>query len=100
MNENDGTMALRLITDHMRECISERRETRTAIEKLSNLFVRFISGLIASVLVFGGYYFVQSQTLANQLATARATQTQAISQIPDETAAKVAAKLPAPSSGN
>lgn len=91
---SDGTTALRLITDHIIECKDERRETRALIGELKDLFIKFISGLIACIIVFGGYYFIQSQTLASQLTQARAQQAEAVSLIPSRTADAVAAKLP------
>lgn len=91
---SDGTTALRLISDHIIECKDERRETRALIQELKDLFLKLISGMIACLIVFGGYYFVQSQTLAQQLTQTRAQQAEAVSQIPSRTADAVAAKLP------
>ena len=92
----DGSIALRLVTDHIQDCTTARISTANAIGEVKNLIMRMIWGLIAGAVAFGAFYFVQATTLANQLTLARAQQAAAISQIPDVTASKVAAKVAPP----
>lgn len=87
-------MALRLITDHIADCAIARQNTAGAIKEVRNLLVSFIGAVFVTVVSFAGYSYMQSQALAKQLTEARISQAQAVSQIPDKTAAAVAAKLP------
>lgn len=93
MSEGDGSMALRLVTDHIKECAEERRETKNSIKDVRNLLIAFMGVLGTMLITFAGYTYVQAQTLQSQLADARAKQAEAVSQIPAETAKQVGATL-------
>lgn len=103
MRCTEGAMALRLITDHLAECASERRDTKNAIKDVRNLLLGFIASVFAVVITFTGYTYVQAQTLAQQLAATRAQTASQISEIPGKTAqavSDIAGPSIAPKQGN
>lgn len=95
------------ITDHIDACSTNYesmretfREVRDSIKNTNKLLLTFITGVLAVVITFTGYTYVQSQVLAQQLAAARAQQAAALAQIPDKTAKAVSVIQGAQNSGN
>lgn len=92
--------AMQRIEDHIAAC-SRNYDTmtdtftdvRNAIKDTNKLLTAFIGFVVVTVVGFAGYTYSQNSALAAQLTEARIRQAQAISQIPDVTASKVAAKV-------
>ncbi len=93
--------ALQRIEDHIEACstnygtmIATFKEVKDAIKDTNRLLMSFIAFVIATVVGFAGYTYVQNQALASALAASRAASAVAVSQIPSKTAEAVTAKLP------
>lgn len=86
------------IQDHIDACTHNYVEMgrtfeqiRDSIKDTNKLLMGFIAGVIAVVVTFAGYTYVQQQALGAQLAQYRQASTNAISQIPNETVRKLGA---------
>lgn len=86
----NGTLALRLITDHIKDCTIARQNTADAIGDVKKLLVGFIAAVFTTVVVFAGYSYVQQQSLAHQLQQAQIQQAAAVAAIPDRTVRQLA----------
>lgn len=60
---------------------------------MNKLTLGFMAAVLACLVTFTGYSYVNAQTLAAQLAMARDQQAQAVQQIPEKTAEAVQAKV-------
>jgi len=67
---------------------------------MNKLTLGFMAAVLACLVTFTGYSYVNGQTLAAQLTMARQQQAQAVSQIPEKTADAVQAKVTGSNQGN
>lgn len=95
------------ISDHIDACSRNYStmegtfgEVRDSIKALNRLLMGFIGSVFATVVIFAGYSYAQTQTLATQLASARAATAAQVAAIPGKTARAVSATLPPTTTSN
>jgi hypothetical protein len=90
---DDGTLALRLITDHIADCANARLETKGLIKEVRDLLLRFIAGVIGCVVIFAGWQYVQNQNLIQAQAEAAMAAQAAVHQTAAEASNETVFKL-------
>lgn len=100
-DEPMAAVALQRIQDHIDGCAHNYAamtetfiEVKDAIKDTNKLLLSFISFVALTVVTFAGYTYVQQESLARQLADARAAQAAAVQQIPEKTVQKLTGSLP------
>ena len=93
-----AAQAMQRIQDHIDACshnyVAMRDmfdDLKGAIANTNKLLLGFISGVVAVVVTFAGYTYVEQQTVASQLAESRSQTADAIAQIPAKTARAISA---------